>query len=77
MPKLIEPSRPNGLPMASTNCPTLTLLESPTLIGCNLTAFESTLMTARSLSGSTPTTVAGTLVPSAKVTTTFCALSTT
>mmetsp|Transcript_40207 Transcript_40207/g.99655 ORF Transcript_40207/g.99655 Transcript_40207/m.99655 type:complete len:208 (-) Transcript_40207:508-1131(-) len=53
-------SRPNGFPMASTVCPTLSESDEPTTIGggsCT-PGFASIFSTARSFSGSMPTTLA-------------------
>jgi len=59
-------SRSKGLPMATASCPTLTVVESPIVTGCSNAAGASTWITARSESGSVPTTVASTMVPSWK-----------
>ena len=52
MPKVMVPSRPYGLPMATTNWPGFTCVESATVTGRRLsTLVGSILMTARSLCG--------------------------
>jgi hypothetical protein len=51
-----------GLPMATTSCPTFTCVESPIFTGVRRSAGRSTLITARSLSGSAPTSSAGTML---------------
>eukprot|EP00443_Scrippsiella_acuminata_P100965 CAMPEP_0115739050 /NCGR_PEP_ID=MMETSP0272-20121206/88719_1 /TAXON_ID=71861 /ORGANISM="Scrippsiella trochoidea, Strain CCMP3099" /LENGTH=97 /DNA_ID=CAMNT_0003183543 /DNA_START=172 /DNA_END=465 /DNA_ORIENTATION=+ len=51
-------SRPNGLPMATTLCPTSKSAELPTSTGLNFDCGASTLSTAKSFSGSAPTKVA-------------------
>ena len=51
-------SRPNGFPIANTFCPTCSPLLVPTRIGGSFSGGAEILRTARSLSGSTPTTVA-------------------
>jgi len=69
MPVVIVPDRPNGLPMATTICPTCSASESPSGSGSRAgVSAGSTLSTARSLSGSEPTSSALTCVPSAKMT---------
>ncbi len=68
MPMDIEPSSPNGLPMAMTNCPTSNALESANTSGVTLAGRSSTLMTAKSLSISVPTMSAFTRSPLAKAT---------
>ena len=62
MPSVTVPARPSGAPMASTESPTFRLSESPSVAGVRL--FASTLITARSESGSVPTTVAESTLPS-------------
>jgi hypothetical protein len=56
----------NGSPMASTMSPTLAWSERPKVIGVNPAAFTRT--TARSVSGSVPTILPGTVRPSESVT---------
>ncbi len=58
MPLVTVPSSPNGLPRATTPSPTLSCVESPSSSGFRTDAGASTLMTARSVDGSVPTTVA-------------------
>ncbi len=67
----------NGLPIAITRWPTRRLLESPSSTRCNASGGTSILITAKSLEGSAPTTMAGSLAPSAMVTPTSSAPSTT
>ncbi len=66
MPLVTVPSRPNGLPMATTASPTSTALESPRRRGSRNDAGASTLITARSVEGSVPTSVARRVDPSQK-----------
>ena len=66
MPAVAVPPRPNGLPIATTQSPTRALSESP-----NATygkPLASTLISARSVFGSLPTSVASNLRPSCSVT---------
>ena len=65
-PVVTVPLRPNGLPTATTVSPIIRSKEVP--IGAAVRFFESTRRTARSLSGSTPISFAGTCVPSLKLT---------
>jgi hypothetical protein len=58
MPVVTVLSRPNGLPIATTPSPTATVLESPSCRTVSFDAGALTWMTARSLEGSAPTTVA-------------------
>jgi hypothetical protein len=51
-------SRPKGLPIAKTFCPTCTSVLVPTLIGTRFCRGALILSTARSWSGATPTEVA-------------------
>ncbi len=51
--------RPKGLPMARTQSPTCALSELPILMVGRVRPLGSILMTAMSVSGSVPTTVAG------------------
>jgi hypothetical protein len=66
MPAVTELSSPKGLPTATTHSPTSSCSESPHSTGVSPEA--STLITARSVSASEPTTVAGTSRPSASFT---------
>ncbi len=75
-PKETEPSNPRGLPMAMANSPTLTLSESPSVRGAR-GSFAWILITARSVSGSVPTTSASYSLPLCSRTTIFSASSTT
>ncbi len=68
MPVVIVPTSPKGLPIAMARAPTLTSFMLPCSAGTRSTSEGSTLITARSLPGSVPTTCAGTSTPSAKVT---------
>ena len=58
MPLVTVSSSPKGLPIATTPSPTSTLAESPTASGDRTDCGASTLITARSVEGSEPTTVA-------------------
>ena len=58
--------KPNGLPIATTHSPTLTLSESPSLAAGRLSA--SIFITARSLLGSVPCTTPLNFLPSESVT---------
>ena len=58
IPLVAVPSSPNGLPRATTPSPTLSWVESPSSSGLSTEDGASTLMTARSVDGSVPTTVA-------------------
>ena len=51
-------SRPKGLPMANTFCPTCRSCDSPTVIGRSLSAGAVICSTARSRSGAAPTSTA-------------------
>ena len=86
MPKPVRPSAdtmppvtvcptPNGLPIASTTSPTCSASDEPKLIAASASAF--TRSTARSVSGSFPTTLASSLLPSASATSISLAASTT
>ncbi len=68
MPLVIVSLRPKGFPMAATGSPTVSALEFPSTTGCNVVAPELTLMTARSLYGSSPTLLALVTFPSKNVT---------
>jgi hypothetical protein len=61
------PSRPNGLPNASTVWPTCTAFESPSGSGRDGTC-PRTASTARSWSGASSTTTAGIVAPEEKCT---------
>ena len=59
MPVETEASLPNGLPMAMTHSPTVRLSESPISMGVRSLALAFlSLMTARSLDSSEPTSSA-------------------
>ena len=58
IPLVTVPSSPNGLPSATTFSPTVSSFELPSESGSRTFAGASTLMTARSVEGSLPTTVA-------------------
>src|SRR5206468_10651636 len=77
IPPVSVSSRPNGLPIATTASPTLTLLESPSVSGCRTDCGASTLITARSVDWSLPTTEALYVLPFQNRTETESALSTT
>src|SRR5436853_5170 len=77
IPTVMVLCKPKGLPIVTTSCPTLTCVESPSCTGRNSSVVTSTLTTARSLSGSVPTTLAETIVPSWNVTVMRSAPSTT
>ena len=74
-PVVTVPLRPNGLPTATTVSPMSRSDDVP--IGAGARFFESTRSTATSLSGSTPISFAGTVVPSCIVTEICDAPSTT
>src|ERR1700757_795411 len=76
MPEVTVPPRPKGLPIASTQSPTLALVESPQ-VADGSGAFGSTLRSARSLTGSRPTTSACKVVSSDRVTVICSALAMT
>jgi hypothetical protein len=76
-PVVTVPSRPNGLPMATTPSPTWTWLELAKASGCSSDFGASTLITATSVEGSVPTTFALAVWPLAKVTLIELAPSTT
>jgi hypothetical protein len=67
----------SGLPMAMTGSPTPTLPESPSVSGSRIPSGASTLMTATSVDGSSPTTSASSLTPFANLTETSSAPPTT
>ncbi len=77
MPAVSVNCWPNGLPIAYTRWPTNTSSESANVTGARATPDGSTRMTARSASGSRPTSSAATIVPSMNVTRIYCASSTT
>src|SRR5438270_684707 len=62
-PAVTEPARPSGLPTATTSCPTASVPASPRTAGGGVAVRART--TARSLSGSAPTTSTSASVPSA------------
>jgi hypothetical protein len=68
MPVVSVWSKPNGLPMASTVCPTLRSAEVPSESGGNCSLGASMRSTARSFSGAKPTSSAGQVDWSASVT---------
>ena len=68
-------SRPNGLPIAITGSATRSAVELPSAIAGRPVA--STLMTAMSVSGSLPTSLAASFRPSLRVTSMALAPSTT
>mmetsp|Transcript_101482 Transcript_101482/g.293610 ORF Transcript_101482/g.293610 Transcript_101482/m.293610 type:complete len:292 (+) Transcript_101482:180-1055(+) len=68
MPLVNVWSRPNGFPMASTFCPTWSLVELPRSKGTSLLEPRSNFSTAKSLSGSMPAILASHVVPSARTT---------
>src|SRR6516162_10567188 len=76
MPDVTVPPRPKGLPIASTQSPTLALAESPQDAAAN-GAFGSTFRSARSLTASRPMTSACKVVSSDKVTVICSALAIT
>src|SRR6516225_2647198 len=76
MPAVTVPPRPNGLPIASTQSPTLVLVESPQM-AAGRGAFGSTLSTARSVTESRPITSACNVVSSERVTVIRSALAIT
>ena len=71
------PPKPNGLPIAITQSPTLSLLESPNLTADNFVFLGFILSRATSVFGSLPTTVASKEVSSYNITIIFSALSIT
>src|ERR1035437_4993001 len=58
MPVVTVPARPRGLPTAMTWSPTLMVLASPRAMALRSLGAWVSLMTARSVDGSVPTTVA-------------------
>ena len=77
MPVVTVWSSPKGLPIAITPSPTSTAEESASLRGLSADAGASTSITARSVDGSAPTTLAGYVFPFANLTETDWAPSTT
>src|SRR5215471_2122521 len=69
MPDVTVPDRPSGEPITTVGWPTFTEEDSPKAITFSL-AEVSTLITARSVSGSRPVIVAGAVCPSANCTST-------
>ncbi len=67
IPVVIVRSRPNGLPIAKTRMPTRRSDESPTSIGKRTSRGASILITAMSLLGSAPTSLASYVFPSNRV----------
>jgi hypothetical protein len=63
IPDVTVPPRPNGFPIAKTECPTLALLESANLRKGN-GFFDSTFKRAMSVSLSVPTSFASSSVSS-------------
>ena len=74
-PAVTEPARPSGLPTATTSWPTTSWSASPSSAGGGVA--PEALSTARSDSGSAPTTVNGVEVPSPNEAVPDCALPTT
>ncbi len=68
IPEVMVWSRPNGLPMAKTFCPTSRSSELPIPMGFNMLAGAFICRTARSLSGAAPIRAALHVEPSAIVT---------
>ena len=58
IPLVTVSSRPKGLPIATTPSPTCRSAESPTVSGCSSAEGASTLITARSVDLSVPSTLA-------------------
>ena len=77
MPEVTVSGSENGLPIATTGSPTIAESELANLIGCSSEVGTLTLITPTSEEASEPSTLAGTLVPSWKVTSTLIALATT
>ena len=75
MPAVTVPPRPNGLPTASTQSPMRGAWSARCTYGKSLR--PSTLISARSVRGSVPITLAVWVLPSSVVTSTLSALSTT
>src|SRR5664280_1591563 len=68
MPVVTVPARPSGLPTAMTGSPTFRRLASPRAMALRSLGALVSLMTARSVDGSVPTTVAAYIRLSARVT---------
>ena len=68
MPVVTVFSRPSGVPRAITGWPTTTVEESAKVAGCRSSGGSSRRITARSVEGSVPTTLAAKLRPSLVVT---------
>ena len=75
MPLVTVWLKPNGLPIASTTSPTRSVSDEPKVMAGRFS--ESTRSTARSVSGSLPTSFARSFLPSASVTSISSAASTT
>ena len=65
MPVVTVPDNPSGDPTAATACPSVNVAEVPRAMGVSGREV-SALMTAMSVAGSVPTTLAGALEPSSK-----------
>ncbi len=74
---MVVSGRLNGLPIATTGSPTCAAEESANGIGCSSDAGTLTLITATSVEGSVPSTLAGYAVPFWKLTLTEIAPETT
>ncbi len=68
MPAVTEPSRPSGLPMASTVSPTCSALLSPNFAGVEVLDVADLYDPDVGTAASVPITLAGTVVPSEKFT---------
>jgi hypothetical protein len=77
IPDVMLSASPNGLPIATTSWPGSTFFDVPSVTGCSSPAATPTLMTAMSVEGSEPTSVAFAVVPSTKWTVIDVAPSTT
>src|SRR6478736_5667898 len=77
IPLVTVSSRPNGLPIATTPCPTATASELPSVRGCRTELGASSFSTARSVEASLPTSVALYVAPFHIFTEMDCAPSTT
>ena len=75
MPEVTVWPKPKGLPIASTMSPTRSVSEEPKVVAGRSVA--STCSTARSVSGSLPTTLASSFLPSESDTSISSAASTT
>ena len=81
MPVVIEPSNPNGFPIATTWSPTLSCDEFPRINGAGVKGlplpvkFSTIFRTAKSLEGSVPVILAVYLFPSMNVTSTILAFA--